>query len=271
MENKNSLQLLVSTMNQTDYSLIQKMNIKSSAIVINQTTHTSFDIIEYENFQVYWYNFNNLGLSLSRNLSTLLSTSDLVLFVDDDEILLDNYYDLVTNAFNVCPKAHLISFNLISKQNMNRFINTQIKKLSIFNSFRYGAARIAFRKNAIYKKHISFNMLFGPGSKYSGEDSVFISDCLKRGLSFYSHPGYISIIDDNPTNSSWFKGYNKKYFIDKGAIFANVSNFFFPFFIFYFLIKNSKTYYSKVKLSSAFIWMITGSFNYLKHQKNLSL
>ena len=66
---------------------------------------------------------------------------------------------------------------------------------------------------------ISFSLLFGGGARYgSGEDSLFLQECFKAGMKVYRSP--IKVADIRQDTSSWFTGYNDKYYRDKGALFA---------------------------------------------------
>ncbi len=55
------LQVLVATMHQKDYSLLDKMNIQSEAIVINQCDENSFEDIEYKGKNVRFISLLNLA------------------------------------------------------------------------------------------------------------------------------------------------------------------------------------------------------------------
>ena len=108
---------------------------------------------------------------------------------------------------------------------MNRFTparkeNEKFKKVHLWNCMRYGAARVAIRKGAIDKTCLSFSTLFGGGAQYSsGEDSLFIRDAFRKGLRMYTSPIVIAKVKQE--ESSWFRGYTEKYFIDKGILIAN--------------------------------------------------
>ena len=61
-----SVQVLVATMNQTDHSLLEAMNIQSDAIIANQCDHNSIEefryngyIIRYLNFAVHFVSFSS--------------------------------------------------------------------------------------------------------------------------------------------------------------------------------------------------------------------
>ena len=54
----------------------------------------------------------------------------------------------------------------------------------------------------------------------SGEDSLFFRDCLREGLRIYTYPAVIGHLRPEP--SSWFTGYNEKYFFDKGVLWSQL-------------------------------------------------
>jgi hypothetical protein len=88
---------------------------------------------------------------------------------------------------------------------------------------RYGAARIAVRLSSIRNAGIFFNLNFGGGTIHShGEDVLFLKDCLKHGLKIYAVPYSIAELIEN-RDSTWFEGYNKKFFRDHAALFQTIS------------------------------------------------
>ena len=68
-----TLQVLVATMHQTDHSLLEKMNIQSDAIVVNQCNRNEVERFMYNGHQILWMSLNERGIGLSRNtLITIL-------------------------------------------------------------------------------------------------------------------------------------------------------------------------------------------------------
>ncbi|MGO4179660.1 glycosyltransferase [Paenibacillus sp. TAF43_2] len=239
-----SIQILVSTMRQKDFSLIEKMNIQTDAIIINQCEHYEYHEFKKNNFTVKWFDVAERGLSRSRNVALSKATGDICLLVDDDEILKDGYADVILSEFKKNPMVGLFTFNLKSIGNVSkRYINKQRKRLRFFNIMRYGSARIAFRRSSIINRRICFAPNFGTGASIScGEDSLFLHDCLQKGIIAYSSPEYVAEIDDGDGNSSWFTGYTEKYFIDLGAVFTAMSPSFCYLWILQFVIRHrSKT------------------------------
>ena len=97
----------------------------------------------------------------------------------------------------------------------------RIRRLGILGCMRFGAARVGARLASLREKHITFSTDFGGGTKYgSGEDSLFFRDCLREGLRIYAYPAVIGHLRPEP--SSWFTGYNEKYFFDKGVLWSQL-------------------------------------------------
>ena len=68
------------------------------------------------------------------------------------------------------------------------------------------------------EKNLTYSLYFGGGAKYAnGEDSLFISDCLKAGLKVYAIP--VEIGEEVPRPSTWFQGYDEKFFHDRGVLY----------------------------------------------------
>lgn len=217
-----TLQVLVSTMHQKDMSLIQKMNIHSDAVIINQSDFNEYWEYNQPDFKVKFYSFAERGVGLSRNNALMRATADICLFADDDVTYTDDYKDKVLQEFKNHPESDVIVFNVPSTCNDPRqkdYIAKQWKKLNVLNCFRHGTFRIAVKREAVLKKNIFFTLLFGGGARYSaGEDSLFLSDCIRKGLSVYESPVVIGNVSHE--ESTWFKGYTDKYFLDKGAFYA---------------------------------------------------
>lgn len=218
-----NLEVLVSTMDQIDYSLLEKMNIQSDAIVINQCNKNEVVNFEYKKHDISFLCFKERGIGLSRNNALMRATGDICLFADDDVTYVDNYREIVIEAFEQNPKADLIFFNVLSR-NLKRpsYKIEKSRRVRWFNCLRFGTYQMAVRTERIKQANIYFSLLFGGGAKYgSGEDSLFIVECLKKGLNVYTNSAIIGYVSQS--NSSWFRGYTDKFFFDKGVLFAFIS------------------------------------------------
>lgn len=219
-----SLQVLVVTMKQGkgDYSLLEKMNIQSDVLAGNQCERFEKERMNYKGHSVDWYSWDERGVGLNRNNLLMRATADIVLFADDDVTYVHQYKELIVGEFLKHPEADVIAFNIPSTCNdpkQRDYVAPKWRKLNLLNCFRHGTFRIAVRREAVLKKNIFFTLLFGGGAKYSaGEDSLFISDCIRKKLNVYESD--LTIGKVSHAESTWFKGYTEKYFKDKGAFYA---------------------------------------------------
>ena len=71
-----SVQVLVAAMNQTDHSLLDRMNIQSDAIIGNQCDYNSVEKFEYDGHSITYLNFAERGVGLNRNNALMRATAD---------------------------------------------------------------------------------------------------------------------------------------------------------------------------------------------------
>lgn len=217
-----NIETLVVTMNQECRQLVKKMNIQTDAIIGNQCKQNQIEEFKDRNLNIKVISLKEKGVGLNRNTILMRANADFVVFADDDMVFHDGYPDVVLKAFNDNPKADVIIFNL-DEDTETQFKNNKKKKINKYNYMRYGAARFVMRTNKIKLNNIYFNLNFGGGTKFSaGEDSLFLKDCLKHNLNVIAVPDSLATLE-NSRESSWFEGYNDKYFFDKGVFyyFAN--------------------------------------------------
>ena len=213
------LQVLVTTMQQQDLQKYYEMNLHTDALFANQANRTEFvnEIINGKSVEMI--TTSTRGVGKNRNIALMYSTGDILLIADDDVTYVDGYEKIILKAFEELEDADGIIFNIKTiGRDPDRRKNERITRLNFLNAFNYGAVRIAIKKNSIIREGITFNENFGGGTIYSaGEDSLFIRDLLKHKLRLYAYPETIAVVKQ--FESTWFKGYNKKYFYDKGALF----------------------------------------------------
>lgn len=214
--------MLVATMNQTDYSLVKKMNIKTDAIIGNQCDHNSVETFDADGNRIVYLNFCERGVGLNRNNALMRADADVCLFADDDMVYDEDYVQTVKQAFLENPDADVVVFNLREKVPTRRLI-TKKARVGYLNYLRYGTARVAVRLDSVKKYGIYFNQCFGGGTEHChGEDNLFLAACLQKGLKIYAVPAYIAkLTEERP--SSWNQGYNEKYLRDQGALYRTIS------------------------------------------------
>ena len=216
------IQVLVATMNQSDHSLIEKMNIQSDALIGNQCNRDSVEHFVWNDYNISYYNFAERGVGLNRNNTLMRASGDICLFADDDMIYVNGYPTIVENAFHDYPDADVIIFNLI-EQPPRRFVISTPTRINYLNYLRYGTARMAVKLSSIKNNGIYFNQCFGGGTEHShGEDNIFLTSCLKHGLKIYAIPEYIATLTETRI-STWNNGYSLKYLKDQGFLYKAIS------------------------------------------------
>lgn len=213
------VQVLVATMNQVDYSLLSHMNIQSDVIVGNQCDRNCIERFEYNGHKVVYLNFAEKGVGLNRNNALMRANGDICLFADDDETFVDDYAELIECAFFDYPNADIIVFNIIGRPDIKK-----AHRVGYLNYLRYGTARVAIRLESVKKKGIYFNQCFGGGTEYfHGEDSLFLTECLRKGLKIYAVPIMMGALNAD-RDSTWNTGDITKYLKDQGVLYRTISH-----------------------------------------------
>lgn len=258
------VEVLVSTLNKDPKDLIKKMNIQSDAIIVCQCDKNEFEEIIYNEQVIRIYYFAERGVGLSRNTALMRAKGDILVFADDDEVFVDGYEKMIINEYLENKKAEMIMFNISTNSlERNPKKNLNIKKIKTYNCLRYGTPRITIKNKVVRKKNIYFSLMFGPGTNYGcGEDSLFIYNLIKSKVKAYTTNKVLCDID--MSESSWFNGYNEKYFYDKGALFrALYHNNYFPYALF-FILKH-RNMYKELGFRRSLKMMINGAVDFEKN------
>lgn len=212
------LQLLVAAVNQSATDLPKQMNIGSDAIIVNQTDRFEYQEFDYKGHQIRFFSMAEKGVGLSRNNSLLRAEADICLFADEDIAYVDDYKKLVLEAFEKNPQADMLLFNVQAAPGRETYQIREFGRVRSYNCGRYPTYSFAIRTKEVHKRNITFSLLFGGGAKYSnGEDSLFIQECIKKGMKVYKVP--VSIGREIERPSTWFTGYNDKFFFDRGVLY----------------------------------------------------
>lgn len=218
MEKKLRLEVLVATMHQNDFSLIKKMNIKSDVIFANQCDFNRYEELNFGENSAKLISTNTKGVGVNRNIALLYSSADILLFGDDDIVYNEDYAEAVEKAFVDQKDADAIIFgmDLIKDGKIICKIRNNNRRLHIWNALKYGTYVIAIKREVVIKHNFKFSEIFGGGCQYScGEDSLFILDMLRCGAHVYTNKYVLG--NTNKDSSTWFSGYNEKFFFDKGV------------------------------------------------------
>ena len=252
-----TLQMLVSGVQLNTDTIAETMNLQSDSIIINQCDQNAYEQYGYNGHEIKIYSFAERGVGLSRNNALLRATADIILFSDEDIVYEDGYVDNILRAFEEHPEADMLLFNMDVAEDRATYHIDDFARFHKWNCGRYPTYSFACRREVIHKKNITFNLLFGGGAKYcNGEDSLFIQECLKKGLKVYTVP--VQIGREVPRPSTWFNGYTDKFFHDRGVLYKALYGPLARPMALRFLIKNKGTMLTDRAVSAAYSLMKQG-------------
>lgn len=260
-----NLQVLISCMHQKDHSIIERTNIQSDVIVINQCDIDKREEFSFVNKKgdicnALFISTTERGLSKSRNMAIRNATSDVCLICDDDEILEDDYIEKIIKEHQSKSNISIIAFNLNDRY---RTFPQESHKIGYIRALKLASWQISFKLYDINTKHISFDESMGAGVTMGGsEENKFLIECIKNGLKGVYVPILIGSVSQEI--STWAVDSNNcvKYFKDRGQAYRKLMGGFLGFsYIFYSSIKKRNEYRKYMSLRKSIYHQIQGLIN----------
>jgi glycosyltransferase involved in cell wall biosynthesis len=207
-------EILIATMN--GKILPHLGDIPCAATVINQ----SCELSSFDRQEVKVRSFDERGLSASRNRALSLASADICLIADDDVKFCADIDEHIVRAFEQHPTADIITFQVLTpdgsyfKDNYASAPFWHTKKTLM----RVCSIEIAFRRRALSKAGLQFDLRFGLGGQFpTGEEIIFLTDALARGLKILYVPFPVAIHPKESSGASLKN--NPKLIKAKGAMF----------------------------------------------------
>ena len=198
----------------------------------------------------------------SRNMAVRYSDADICAIADDDLRFCDGYENVIIEQFVQHKKYDIICFKVNEQEERKKRYPSKSCDINYFTSFRVSSDDITFRRDKIYK-NINFDVNIGAGTDYPmGEENVFLFECLRKGYKIRFKPYVISEVLRN--ESTWFNGFDEKYFIGRGAAFAALKTRYEGIIRLQFAIRKYRRYKEQIDLFSALRAMKVGSERYHK-------
>lgn len=251
------VQVLASVMNETMEHIVDHMQLDSDAVIINQCDRLQVQEMEHKGHAVRFFSFPDRGVGRSRNEAIMRANGDICLFSDADVIYEQGYEQKIIAEFENNPKADMILFNITVAEGRRTYHITERKRVHWYNCGRYGAVSFAVRRDSLLRSGVTFSLLFGGGAKYSnGEDSLFLKEFMGKGYKVYTAP--VTIGREEAGDSTWFAGYNEKFFTDRGVLYHYLYGSMAKAVSLRFLLAHKETFCSDVPVKQAYIWMRQG-------------
>lgn len=262
-----NVEVIVTTMKAKDFSIVDKININSDAIIANQSDFFSYEEKTIRGHSIKMITTNTRGVSLNRNIGISICTGDIIFICDDDAVLPDDYESLIVSEFENHPKASAIKFFCVCTTEGHSLSLKRPKhfkkagKLSISSA---GIHAFAIKRETLLKNDLRFLESIGPGREHNcGEDSVFLRDLIRKKIRVYLSPVQIGTVTRE--TSSWFTGYNDNYFINCGYIYSKL----YGCFAFFAIMRKALIFKKRKKCNLSFFKMVSLMRKGLKEERNI--
>jgi glycosyltransferase involved in cell wall biosynthesis len=200
------------------------------------------------------------GLAKSRNHALDLAQGEICLISDDDLDYKDDIEETITQAFKENPTADIITFQIETPE--GKPFNNYPRESFWHNKrtiMRVASVEIAFKRASIEKKHLRFDEFFGLGATFpTGEENIFLSDALDKGLKLLYLPTPIVI---HPQESSGAAFDDDRLIQAKGAMLQRI--FGTKGYVVSFLYAVKKHRISTFSLFRFYLLMLQGAKTYL--------
>ncbi len=125
--------------------------------------------------------------------------NQLCLISDDDVSYTDKQLTRIIEVFGERPATDAICFRIATPEGQPPFKcypdrEYELRQIPVYGPFCFSSIEIAFRLSPVLSERIRFDENFGLGSSRwpeGGEETVFLSDCLKAGLRLDYVPEYL--------------------------------------------------------------------------------
>ncbi len=252
-----TMQLLVAAMNTEPLKLAEEMQLDSDAIIVNQTDTYAYQEIEYKGHTLKCFSMAERGVGLSRTHALLRADHDISVFADEDIVYVQDYEKKILEAFEEHPQADMLLFYVQAMPGRETYDIKEFGRVRSYNCGRYPTYSFAVRTEAVHKRNITFSLLFGGGARYSnGEDSLFIQECIKKGMKVYKVP--VTIGAERERESTWFQGYNRKFFYDRGVLYHHLYGRLKKIMAMRFLLKHKDRMFEEIPMKDAWRIMCEG-------------
>lgn len=251
------VQVLASVMNETMKSVVERMRLDSDAVIINQCDCLQAQEMKHKGHTIRFLSFPDRGVGRSRNEAILRADQDICLFSDGDIVYEAGYAESVVGEFERNPGADMILFNIAVEESRRTYHIEERKRVRWYNCGRYGAVSFAVRRDSLLRSGVTFSLLFGGGAKYSnGEDSLFLKEFMGKGYRVYTAP--VTIGREEAGQSTWFAGYNEKFFLDRGVLYHFLYGKLARVMSLRFLLAHRGIFCQEVSVAQAYAWMKQG-------------
>ena len=255
---KMTLDVLLSAMNLENYHYIDSLFVTGNCVIINQCDKECIQDIKEDGRHITYIETKERGLSKSRNMAIQMSTSDICILCDNDVEYHTEYEKIILKAYEDHPEYDIILFHVNSELDPMPHYKSA-RPLNYITCLKGKSYEITFRRKRV--EGVYFDERIGAGTVFGqGEENAFLYACLRKGLKLYYIPTEIASL--RYEESTWKTGFDKTFFISRGASFEAMSHCLSILLIIQYAIRKYKLYYKEMGMWDAFRYMFLGRRQY---------
>lgn len=267
--NGKDCEILVSAMNQASKkAIVDRLGVASGdkCLIINQVTGGGPLPRKENKGNQRFLSYREKGLSKSRNRALTNAEGDVCCICDDDCCYVENYKEIIADAYDRYKDADIISFDFIRADKTRKTMRGG--KVGFVGAMKMTSAQITLKKTSIDKIGLAFDERFGTGSgKYNwGEENIFLFDGLRAGLKIYHVPRVVVVKQDLGT--TWDKSSTSEHYVQQGAIYYRMSARFWRIFALQYVLRKRKLYGEAMSGLDVYRSMVKGAKMYRREYRN---
>lgn len=249
------LEVLMSCMYQTDGTLVRRSGLTGDVVVVNQCDWDGYAEYPTEKGTARMFFSKQRGLTKSRNLAIQKSQADICLLCDDDEEFVSDYESRILSAYENLPEADIVILKIINRE---ASFPDRVMRLHFPQTLKVSSWQISFRRDRLLASGVFFDELLGAGTGNGAEEELkFLTDCEKAGLRIYYVP--VEIASVAQTQSTWFHGYDTKFFENRGATTRYIlGSGIASFYALYYIVRKKSMYQSFISPTQALLATFRG-------------
>ena len=160
------------------------------------------------------------GLSASRNVALAESTGTFLLLTDDDVAYVENFDSMIRTEFEERPEADILVFQIRTPEGRpyKKYRQSSFRH-TLYSIMALSSVELVLRKSSIDRVGVEYDERFGLGALYPvGEEAVFVSDCIKKGLAVQYVPRTLAIHEKGGAGS----GFHTRNTTARGALLKRI-------------------------------------------------
>lgn len=218
------------------FKMLKQSNVKCNVLIVVQGNAEGYQEFDQDTQTIRIIFTKERGVSRSRNLGLNYCASKYAYIMDDDVLLDTNAIRVLVEKMEV-DGVDLATCKYIKESGTypKRYLETGFSH-TLFSAAKVSSIEICLKVDVIRNLGIKFDECFGLGTNLpSGEEYIFVTDCIKAGLNVKYYPVLIGVHPEFTSGLDFYTENNKV--IAKREMFKRIFGKKYIFFIIVFWLK----------------------------------